>query len=143
MLSQNFFRELESRTQSHAQRENGSAEWLSRRTDQRRRRRRRHRANGTTAANPTASGGTASPGAAAADVWISGESSNPKRVSGQTMTAALPMTSSTAMVPEYLSPTCMRESADAERWSPITHRRPSGTFTGPKERDSIGLFSKM
>ena len=47
------------------------------------------------------------------------------------------------MVPLYWSPMCARESADAERWSPITQSRPSGTVTGPKARDSIGVFSKM
>ena len=58
----------------------------------------------------------------------------PNRLSGHTMSAAFPMTSSTAIVPEYLSPMCARESAEAERWSPITHNRPSGTVTGPKAR---------
>ena len=91
----------------------------------------------------TRDAGTGSPGTPAASVpWMSGASSSPKRLTGQTITAALPMTSSTATVPEFSSPMCALESADADRWSPMTHSRPSGTVTGPNARLSGGVFSK-
>ena len=71
---------------------------------------------------------------------MSGASSNPIRLGGQTMTDALPITSSTPIVPEYLSSMCAFESADADRWSPITQRRPSGTVTARNARSVIGVF---
>ncbi len=41
---------------------------------------------------------------------------------------ARPTTSSSDTVPKSVS-WCARESAELDRWSPITHSRPSGTVT--------------
>ncbi|SCE19745.1 hypothetical protein GA0115253_103481, partial [Streptomyces sp. Termitarium-T10T-6] len=48
---------------------------------------------------------------------------------GQAITTARPTTSSSATVPRSGSSRWKRESAESERWSPITKSRPSGTFT--------------
>lgn len=47
---------------------------------------------------------------------------------GQAITMARPTTSSSDTVPKSVS-WCARESAELDRWSPITHSRPSGTVT--------------
>ncbi|PSK96547.1 hypothetical protein CLV63_111142 [Murinocardiopsis flavida] len=56
----------------------------------------------------------------------------PKRSNGQWIMNALPITEDSGMVPSLPgSVLCPRESCEAPRWSPITHRRPSPTVTGP------------
>ncbi|ANB08806.1 hypothetical protein SAM40697_4849 [Streptomyces ambofaciens] len=47
---------------------------------------------------------------------------------GQAITMARPTTSSSETVPKSVS-WWKRESAEFDRWSPITHSRPSGTST--------------
>lgn len=49
--------------------------------------------------------------------------------SGQAITMARPTTSSSETVPPYPRSWWKRESAELDRWSPITHSRPSGTVT--------------
>ncbi|KYK15441.1 hypothetical protein AUW26_21965 [Streptomyces sp. CC71] len=58
---------------------------------------------------------------------------------GQAITIARPTTSSSETVPKSVS-WWARESAELDRWSPITHRRPSGTVTskGVREGTSPG-----
>lgn len=77
--------------------------------------------------------GTAPPAAAAAFragwVKVSGMGSVVTREKGQTMTNARPTTWSMGMVPPPGSPMWARESSETDRWSPITHSRPSGTST--------------
>ncbi|AIV33970.1 hypothetical protein NI25_11115 [Streptomyces sp. CCM_MD2014] len=53
---------------------------------------------------------------------------------GQAITMARPTTSSWDTVPKSVS-WWTRESAELERWSPITHSRPSGTVTSNGVRD--------
>jgi hypothetical protein len=70
------------------------------------------------------------------------------RPSGHTIANARPTTVDAAIVPWWASSMWQRESADMLRWSPMTHRRPWGTFTGPNSREvqpasRRGLFSKM
>jgi hypothetical protein len=60
---------------------------------------------------------------------VSGTLSRAARSSGQTTTNARPITLSCGTVPWFSSSMWKRESADEPRWSPITHRRPSGTST--------------
>src|SRR5690606_2511938 len=93
-------------------------------------RRRRSRTSGNAMANPPRNG--AAPPSAVAVFragWakVSGMGSVLARGKGQTITKARPTTLSAGMVPPPGSWVWDRESSETERWSPITHSRPSGT----------------
>ncbi len=60
---------------------------------------------------------------------VSGTPSVDQRSSGQTRTNARPTTLSDGIVPFPGSSMCTRESAESERWSPITQSRFGGTVT--------------
>lgn len=70
---------------------------------------------------------TAPAALSAAWLKVSGIGRVPMRENGHTITKARPITRSSGIVPPPGSPWCARESRDTERWSPITHSRPSGT----------------
>ena len=65
----------------------------------------------------------------------------PQRDGGITIATALPITLSTGMGPWHIAPLSAGmpwhwydESAESDRWSPITHSSPAGMVTGPKQR---------
>jgi hypothetical protein len=62
------------------------------------------------------------------DAYVFGSSSVVQWPNGQAITMARPTTSSSETVPKSVR-WCARESAEFDRWSPITHSRPSGTVT--------------
>lgn len=60
---------------------------------------------------------------------VAGSFSRAQWPTGQPITTARPTTRLSGMVPPPGSPRWKRESAESERWSPITHSRPGGTWS--------------
>jgi hypothetical protein len=66
---------------------------------------------------------------AGTEVYVRGSWRRCQCPTGQAMTKARPTTRLSGIVPPPGWSVWYRESAESERWSPITHSRPLGTWT--------------
>lgn len=70
------------------------------------------------------------------DAYVFGSSRVVQWPKGHAITMACPTTPSSETVPKSVS-WWARESAEFDRWSPITHSRPSGTVTSNGVLDGV------